>query len=99
MFTCTVCVSAGVVEVPVIVSVAGPFGVLCLLPPVHPASASKSTIAVTIPSRMRVCSVLGKRNSSSSARTSGTTCRIDIGGVGTLDGGTTSAIVVMDTCA
>jgi hypothetical protein len=88
-----------VVEVPVIVSVAGAFGVPGALPPPHPASASKSTIAVTIPNRMRICCVLGKRNSSSIASRTGTTCRIETGGVGILVGGAISAVVVSDTCA
>src|SRR5229473_3639644 len=99
MFTCTVCVSAGVVEVPVIVSVAGPFGVPGFLPPLQPASVSKSTIAVTIPSRMRICCVLAKKNISSIARRTGTTCRMETGGGGILAGGTMNAVVASDTCA
>src|SRR5258708_677616 len=99
MFTCTVCVSAGAVEVPVIVGVAGPCGVPGFLPPLHPASVSKSTIAVTIPSRMRICCVLARKNISSIARRTGTTCRMETGGVGILAGGTMNAVVASDTCA
>src|SRR5260370_24077594 len=99
MFTCTVCVSAGVVEVPVIVSVAGPFVVPGALPPPHPASTSKSTIALTTPNRMRVCCVLASKNMSSIASRTGTSCRIETGVVGILVGGTMSAVVASDTCA
>jgi len=60
---------------------------------------SKSTIAVTIPSRVRICCVLARRNISSIASRTGTTCRIETGGVGILVGGTISAVVVSDTCA
>src|SRR5260370_619056 len=48
---------------------------------------------------MRSLSVLGKRNSSSIANSSGTTCRMETGGVGILVGGGISACVVSDTCA
>src|ERR1700682_5807814 len=48
---------------------------------------------------MRICCVLARRNISSIASRTGTTCRIEIGGVGILVGGTISAVVASDTCA
>src|SRR6202171_938894 len=48
---------------------------------------------------MRICCVLARRNISSIASRTGTTCRIETGGVGILVGGTISGVVASDTCA
>src|SRR6266850_6252081 len=53
----------------------------------HPARASKTMIAVTIPSRVCRRRVLNRHINNDKASSSGTICRIDIGGVGVLGGG------------
>ena len=63
----------------------------------QPASAMKLSIAVAIPRRIRSPWALVKRNSSSSARSSGIICRIAMGGFGVEGGGTISAVVVTVT--
>lgn len=54
--------------------------------PVHPARASKTSIAVAIPSRRRSRLAVGNRNNRSNAMSSGTICRMGRGRVG-LEGG------------
>src|SRR3981189_2190998 len=53
----------------------------------HPARASKIMIPVTIPSRVGRRRVLNRHNNHDSAGSSGTICRIAIGGVGVPGGG------------
>ena len=58
------------------------------------------SMAPAIPSRRRSRLVLGSRKSSIITRMSGTTCRIEAGGVGTDSGGSKpAAVVVTVTCA
>jgi hypothetical protein len=88
-------------DVPVIVKVYVARFVCGFADPEHPARTTNKIIAVTIANRVRSRCVLDSRNSSSSARASGTTCRHDTGGVGILVGGTISAVVVtvtVDVC-
>jgi len=82
-------------EEAVIVRFVVPFLTLLLSP--HPARASKTMIAVTIPSRVCRRRVLNRHINNDRASNRGTICRIDIGGVGLLDGGRIIPIAEMLT--
>ena len=83
---------------PVIVKVAGPFGVCGFGVPEHPAKAM-STSTAAIASRRRGRRAHRREINSISARTIGTSGRAGEVGVGTRVGGTKPAVVVIDTCA
>jgi hypothetical protein len=85
--------------VPVIVKVAGPFGVCLCCSPLHPASTMRVNPAMTIARRRRGRRAHCRESSAISASTKGTTSRGGAVGVGIPCGGTTSAVVVMVTCA
>src|SRR6266481_7392208 len=72
-------------EEAVIVRFVVPFLTLLLSP--HPARASKTRIAVTVPSRVCRRRVLNRHINNDRASSSGTICRIEIGGAGVLGGG------------
>jgi hypothetical protein len=57
------------------------------------------SIAATIPTRRRSRLVLGSKNNSMIAKSNGTTCRIDTGGMRIEGGGSIIAVVVTVTCA
>jgi hypothetical protein len=80
--------------VPVTVKVYVPVFVCGFEGPEQPAKTTNRTMAVTIPSRERSRRVFGNRNNKIIAKTSGTTCRQDTGGVGTRGGGITIAVDV-----
>src|SRR6267378_6356778 len=82
-------------EEAVMVRLVVPFWTLLLSP--HPARASKTMIAVTIPSRVCRRRVLNRHINNDRASSSGTICRIDIGGVGLLGGGSIIPIAEMLT--
>lgn len=82
-------------EEAVIVRFVVPF--LTLLSSPHPASASKTMMAVTIPSRVCRRRALSRHINNDRASSSGTICRIDIGGVGVLGGGRIIPFAEIDT--
>src|SRR6266581_1476618 len=84
MVSATVAVLLTLPDDAVIVRLVVPFLTLLLL---HPARASKTIIAVTIPSCVRSRRIIKRQNNRDRASSSGTICRIDIGGRGVLGGG------------
>src|SRR6267143_1582181 len=95
MVSATVAVLLTPPEEAVMVRLVVPFWTLLLSP--HPARASKTMIAVTIPSRVCRRRVLNRHINNDRASSSGTICRIDIGGVGLLGGGSIIPIAEMLT--
>src|SRR6266849_1079531 len=95
MVSATVAVLLTPPEEAVMVRLVVPFLTLLLSP--HPARASKTMIAVTIPSRVCRRRVLNRHINNDRASSSGTICRIDIGGVGLLGGGRIIPIAEMLT--
>jgi hypothetical protein len=87
------------VEDPVIVKVACTGGFTGWPGPEHPARRTSMSIAATIPTRSRSRLVLGSKNNSIIAKSSGTTCRIETGGMRIEGGGSIIAVVVTVTCA
>src|SRR5882762_2336661 len=85
MVSTTVAVLLTPPEEAVMVRLDVPFWTLPLSP--HPARASKTMIAVTIPSRVCRRRVQNRHINNDRASSSGTICRMDIGGVGVLGGG------------
>ena len=97
-----VTVPAEPVDAPVIVRLVVPFGVPGALLPEQPAKVAKTSVAVANPSRMRGRRAENSRSSKIPATTSGTTCRIDSGGIGLDIGGNIKAVVVtvtVEVCA
>ena len=97
-----VTVPAEPVDAPVIVRLVVPFGVPGAFCPEHPAKTAKTTsVAVASPSRMRGRRAESNRSSKIPAATSGTTCRIDSGGIGLDTGGIRAVVetVTVEVCA
>ena len=66
-------------------------------PEEQPAKAIRSTTAVASPRRTRSSLVFGNRKSNSAARSKGTICHIEIGGICMGGGGTAMPLLVLVT--